>query len=200
MKKVDEFNIVVFGVGGQGVLSVADVITKAALAEGYDVRACELHGLSQRGGSLQCHIRFGKNIYSPLVRQGYADLIIALDPLEALRACFFASKDKGSIILSNANQYPPLSYYVTKAKKFSLEEIKQKVKGFSREQHFVPATAEVRKLINDVYAINFYLLGYALAHDLIPLKKAGVWKQIKNKIHARFIPANKKVFEAASKK
>ena len=198
--KVDEFNIVVFGVGGQGVLSVADVITKAALAEGYDVRACELHGLAQRGGSLQCHIRFGKNIFSPLVRQGYADLIIALEPLEALRACIFASKEKGTVILSNADPYPPLSYYVTKAKKFSLKEIQQKVKGFSKEQHFVPATSAVRELIDDVYAINFYLLGYGLAHNLIPLKKAGVWKQITNKIHPRFIPANKKVFEAASKK
>ena len=90
--KINEFNIVVTGTGGQGLITLLKIISEAALSEGYDLAASELHGLSQRGGSVEVHFRFGEEIYSPLVKQGGANLIISLEALEALRACYYSSK------------------------------------------------------------------------------------------------------------
>ena len=80
------FNIILTGVGGQGIITLLSVIDEAAFVEGYDIKSSELHGLSQRGGSVEAHIRFGKKVYSPMVSNGKADLIIALEALEALRS------------------------------------------------------------------------------------------------------------------
>ncbi|MBU2635317.1 2-oxoacid:acceptor oxidoreductase family protein, partial [Patescibacteria group bacterium] len=80
------FNIVISGTGGQGLITLLQIIAEAALVEGLDVKTSELHGLSQRGGAVETHIRFGKKIYSPLVSLGSADLILSLETLESLRA------------------------------------------------------------------------------------------------------------------
>lgn len=71
-------NIIIAGIGGQGVITLTRILANAALLDGYDVKTSELHGLSQRGGYVETHIRFGKKIYSPLVMPGKADLIIDL--------------------------------------------------------------------------------------------------------------------------
>ncbi|MDO8435920.1 MAG: 2-oxoacid:acceptor oxidoreductase family protein, partial [bacterium] len=89
--KINEFNIVIVGVGGQGLLTILQIIAEAALLEGYKVRTSELHGLAQRGGSVEVHIRFGKQIFSPLVPAQKADLIMALEMQEALRGRYFAN-------------------------------------------------------------------------------------------------------------
>ena len=83
-----DFDIVLTGVGGQGIITLQKIISEAAIKQGYDVKASELHGLAQRGGHIECHVRIGKKIYSSLVRQGNADLIIALEPLEGMRATY----------------------------------------------------------------------------------------------------------------
>ena len=73
----NNFNIIISGIGGQGIITLTRILAEAALLQGLDVKTSELHGLSQRGGSVETHIRFGRNIFSPLVRQGSADLIIS---------------------------------------------------------------------------------------------------------------------------
>ena len=69
--------MVIVGVGGQGLITLLQVISEAAISEGYDIKTSELHGLSQRGGSVEVHIRFGKKIYTPLVAKGKADAAIS---------------------------------------------------------------------------------------------------------------------------
>ena len=91
--KEKTFNLIVTGYGGQGVLTITKIITTAAMLQGYDVKEAELHGLAQRGGSLDCHVRFGSKVYSPIVPRGKADLIISLESLEALRACYWANEN-----------------------------------------------------------------------------------------------------------
>ena len=100
MKKKN-FNIIISGVGGQGLITITKILAKAALIDGFDVKTSELHGLSQRGGSVETAIRFGHKIDSPLIRQGGADLIISLELQEALRACYYASKDSKTMFLIN---------------------------------------------------------------------------------------------------
>jgi indolepyruvate ferredoxin oxidoreductase, beta subunit len=78
-------NILLAGVGGQGVILASYVISQAAMADGYEVKQSEVHGMSQRGGSVTTHLRFGEKVWSPLVTQGSADILLSFEALEALR-------------------------------------------------------------------------------------------------------------------
>jgi len=78
-------NVVFYGIGGQGVLKAAEVAAWAALFDGYQVKKTEVHGMAQRGGSVESHLRFGKKVYSPLVPWGAADVIVCLNPEEHQR-------------------------------------------------------------------------------------------------------------------
>ncbi|WP_333638992.1 indolepyruvate oxidoreductase subunit beta [Pyrobaculum aerophilum] len=99
-------SLVIVGVGGQGVLTLARWIGEAALAEGYDVRIAEVHGMSQRGGSVEVHVRYGKDIYAPIVEEGGADYVIALEALEALRAYKYLKRG-GELIVNKRVIQPP---------------------------------------------------------------------------------------------
>lgn len=78
-------NILVVGVGGQGTILASKIISQAALRLGYDVKQSEVHGMAQRGGSVVTYVRYGERVYSPLIEEGEADLIVAFEKLEALR-------------------------------------------------------------------------------------------------------------------
>jgi indolepyruvate ferredoxin oxidoreductase, beta subunit len=78
-------NILVCGVGGQGVLLFSDIISNLALGAGLDVKKSEVHGMAQRGGSVTSHIRYGTKVFSPLIEEGTADMVVAFERLEALR-------------------------------------------------------------------------------------------------------------------
>ena len=80
------FNIILSGVGGQGIITLLQILAEAAFVEKYDVKTSELHGLSQRGGSVVAHLRFGEKIFSPLIKATEADLILSLEISEAVRA------------------------------------------------------------------------------------------------------------------
>jgi len=182
------FNTIISGYGGQGVLMIAEIIANAALRRGYDVKEAELHGLAQRGGSLECHVRFGKKVYSPLVMRGNADLIISLETLEALRACYWANKDT-DILLNKKTFNTP----------FSAEQLVAKIKKVTKKISIVDADAAVEKLTGDIISANIFMLGLAVKKGLLPLKKEDVWKAIAEKVRPQFLEENKKVFTAAFK-
>jgi indolepyruvate ferredoxin oxidoreductase beta subunit len=91
MKKLSEANVLICGVGGQGVLLFSDVLSQAAMVNGMDVKKSEVHGMAQRGGSVTSHVRFGTKVFSPLIEEGTADFIVAFEQLEALRYLHFLS-------------------------------------------------------------------------------------------------------------
>jgi indolepyruvate ferredoxin oxidoreductase beta subunit len=190
-----EFNIVISGTGGQGVLTLQNIISEAAVKQGYDVKTSELHGLSQRGGGISSHIRFGDKIYSPLVLQGEANLVIGLEPLEALRVCYYASKKNNTAFLVNSERILPLSVTVLKEKYPSLKEIKKILAGFSSEVIVLDASEAVKKETGGTVAANIFLLGYACGKKLIPIKKEFLLEGIKEVISEKYFENNKKVFE-----
>ncbi len=98
-------NLILCGVGGQGVLLASEVLAQAALRAGFDVKKSEVHGMAQRGGSVVTHVRYGERVYSPLVPEGKADAVLALEELEAMR-CAHMVKPEGWMIL-NKLQLPP---------------------------------------------------------------------------------------------
>ncbi len=195
-----EFNMVIIGVGGQGIITLMRVIYEAALRQGYDIKTSELHGLAQRGGSVPCHIRFGKKIYSPLVMQGEAHLIIGLEPLEALRAAYFGSKENKTTFLVDNCPIIPLSVPILKLKYPSLKEIFENLKEFSAKVIVVNASEVVKKEVGSTIPKNIYMLGYAYANNLIPLKKEFLLEGIEEIVPKRYLDLNKRVFELGMKK
>ena len=98
-------DIILAGVGGQGILSIATVIGEAALAEGLYLKQAEVHGMSQRGGSVTSQVRFGDNVASPIIQEGTSDVLVAFDRLEALRWKHFLAKD-GKVLMNNVDLVP----------------------------------------------------------------------------------------------
>lgn len=193
-----EFNIVLTGVGGQGVLTLGVMIAEAALKEGYDVRTTELHGLSQRGGSIPVHVRFGKKMYTPLVLEGEANVIISLEPLEALRSCYYGSKQHKTIFLIDNDPIVPLSCSVLGENYPSIKEIGETLKDFSEKVIILNASEIVKKATGNDIAANIYLLGYAIGKGLIPLKEKYVL-QAMEEVAPKYFEANKKIFEIGMK-
>ena len=99
-------DIVIAGVGGQGVLLVGRVIAEAALAHGFDVKQSEAHGMAQRGGSVVSHVRFGGEVFSPTIEPGACDLLIGLEPTEALRNIRFL-KEGGKLVCNTRETGAP---------------------------------------------------------------------------------------------
>jgi indolepyruvate ferredoxin oxidoreductase beta subunit len=93
MKKQTEYNITFGGIGGQGTIKASELVGWAAMYEGYHVKKSEVHGMSQRGGSVESHVRFGKKIYSPLVAPGQADFLLCFQGDEHYRLKPFLKKD-----------------------------------------------------------------------------------------------------------
>jgi indolepyruvate ferredoxin oxidoreductase beta subunit len=162
-----EFNVVLTGVGGQGVLTLGMIIAEAALKQGYDVRTTELHGLAQRGGSIPVHVRFGSKMYTPLVLEGEADIVVALEPLEALRSSYYGSRQHKTVFLIDNDPIVPLSVSVLGESYPSIEEIKNNLKEFSEKVIILNASEIVKKAIGTEIAANIYLLGYAIAIDTL---------------------------------
>jgi len=178
-------DIVISGVGGQGLITLGRILARAAFLEGKDIKMSELHGLSQRGGSVAVQVRFGKKVYSPLITE--ADLIIALERNEALKTCQFAKKD--TIFLINDNSVYSPSFGNKKLD--ALGGIKKKIPF--KKLHFVKATEIVNKEFGLPVLAGVYLLGYAASKKWIPLKKKNILKAIEDFVPSR-IEENKKAF------
>ena len=98
-------NILVTGVGGQGTILASKILTNGLLEEGYDVKMSEIHGMSQRGGSVTSHVRYGISVDSPVIEEGTADLILAFEQMEALRWSGYLRKN-GTVIVNDCLIYP----------------------------------------------------------------------------------------------
>lgn len=191
-KNEKKFNIVIVGIGGQGLITLTRILAQAALFEGYDVKTSELHGLSQRGGSVETSIRFGKKIYSPLIKRGGADLIIALEAQEALKSCYYASKEAKTLFLLNDFLKP-----IPGARTPKKEEILKNLEKFSKKVILIPATDLCKEKIGKAVLAGVYLISLASFKDLIPLKSSLILKAIKKIIPEKYLELNLKTFKLA---
>jgi len=195
-----DFNLVIVGVGGQGILTLQNIVAEAALKEGFDVKTSEIHGLSQRGGPIPSHVRFGEKIYSSIVMEGEADLVIGLEPLEALRAAYYGSKEKKTVFVFDTWRIVPSSILTQKEKYPSVKEIERSLKNFSSKAVALNASELVKKETGRVVSTNVYLLGYAAGKKFIPLKKNSIIEGMKAVIPEKYFEMNKKVLEMGMKK
>jgi indolepyruvate ferredoxin oxidoreductase beta subunit len=183
------FNIIIAGTGGQGLITLLQIIAEAATIEGFDVKTSELHGLSQRGGSVETHIRFGKKIYSPLVQAGEADLILSLEMSEILKVINYSGP--GTVFLANR-------YIISYQGGLSEKEIIEKINTFAKgEKYFVPAFGICQKELGNEIVSGIYLLGFASFKKLIPLKEESFLKAVSKIVPERYLELNIKAFELA---
>ena len=187
-----DFNIVIVGVGGQGLITLLQIIAEAALSEGYDIKSSELHGLSQRGGSVEVHVRFGKKIYSPLIPQGKADLIFGFEAQEALRGAYFANKNTSFLV--NKFIIPiPLE------KSLSEEQIAKTLNSIGKRVVLLPAADICREKLGTDVVSGIYLLSLAAFKNLIPINPNSILKAIKKIIPEKYLELNVKTFDLAKK-
>ena len=173
------------------MITLTQIIAEAALIEGMDVKTSELHGLSQRGGSVETHIRFGKEVFSPLVSLGSADLILGLEILEGLRAFFYANSKTIFLV----NKYT-LSFPGSPLEKEIISKINKLVKG---SKYIIPASEICQKELGKEVVSGIYLLSYAVHKKLIPLKPNSISKAISKVIPEKYLDLNQKAFELARK-
>jgi indolepyruvate ferredoxin oxidoreductase beta subunit len=128
-------NILIVGVGGQGVLLASEIISDVAMRSGLDVKKSEVHGMSQRGGVVSSHVRIGKKVYSPLIQEGETNFLMAFEQAEGLRAINWMRKD-GVAIISRSSLVPAI---VTSSKDFTYPD---------------DAVAEIRKKLAKVIAVD----------------------------------------------
>jgi len=192
LKKENDFNIVIVGVGGQGLITITKILAQAALMAGFDVKTSELHGLSQRGGSVETSLRLGPKVYSPLVRQGGADLIISLEFQETLKSCYYASKNSKTLFLVN-DFLKPIPGEISPQKKKILKELEK----FSRKTIVIGASTLCKEKIGKAVLAGVYLISFCSFKNLIPLKPQFVLKAIKKIIPEKYLELNLKTFKLA---
>jgi len=191
MKKNNhEFNILICGTGGQGLITLLQIIADAALSEGYEVRTSELHGLSQRGGSVEVHIRFGKKIYSPLIAKGKADLVLSLEMQESLRAVNFASQKTSFLI--NKQVIP-----IPSEKPLTEKEVSTNLKKITKKVEIIPAAEICEKNLGTNVVSGIYLLSLSAFKKILPLKPDSILNSIRKIIPEKYLELNQKTFELA---
>ena len=185
----NNFDILIVGVGGQGVLLASEIISEVAMKSGLDVKKSEVHGMSQRGGVVSSHVKIAPRVYSPTIHYGQADVVIAFEQAEGLRAVDWMRSD-GISIFSETTQVPAI---VTSSKKFSypddsIAEIRKKTDRIIA----VPADKIAGELGNP-RLVNTILLG-ALSNYL-PFDMDLWTAVIKAKVKAKFIDVNLAAFD-----
>lgn len=160
----NNFTIVISGLGGQGLIRLLQILGQALVSNGYIVISSETHGLSQRGGSVTCFLRFGNKLNSPIPLIGSADMIIALEESNILNVLKYAKRDKSTILVISTYEnklinieYPPLAYLLK-----TLLEI-------SNNLYVIPAAEIILKKTGNLKSMNMLILGYILR--FLPIKK-----------------------------
>lgn len=163
-------NILIVGVGGQGVILASELLSKAAVASGYDVKQSEVHGMSQRGGVVSSHIRFAEKVYSPLIPNGAADVILAFEASEGLR-WVNQLQPEGAMVVNSQEIVPPIAF--TKEFQYPVDPIGQTKKIAKR---VMPVDGiGIASECGDKRLVNTVLLG-AISAEL-PFENS-VWESV----------------------
>ncbi|MCH5209659.1 MAG: indolepyruvate oxidoreductase subunit beta [Oscillospiraceae bacterium] len=180
--------IVIAGVGGQGSLLASKLLGRVLANEGYDIKVSEVHGMSQRGGSVITYVRYGDKVYSPVVQSGEADYLISFEKLEAARYAHLLKKD--GIIITNTQRIDPMPV-ITGAAEYPvdiLDELKTKGVHIEAIDALTPAIQA-----GSAKAVNIVLMGQLAKHFHIDYDK---WiSALEQTVKPQFVEMNKTAFK-----
>ncbi len=180
-------NIMIVGVGGQGTLLASRILGNVVIGEGYDVKVSEVHGMSQRGGSVVTYVKYGDKVYSPIIDKGGADIILAFEMLEAYRALPFLKKS--GRMIANDQKINPMPVITGR-----MEYPKDIDKKIEAKADFVKVDAfSLAQKAGNTKAVNVVLIGVLAKNSEIPYEK---WiKAIEKTVPEKFLEVNKKAFD-----
>lgn len=185
-------NILIVGVGGQGILLTGRIMGNHAMDKGLDVKMSEVHGMAQRGGSVVMQVKYGEKIYSPLVELGEADVIFAFEKLEALRYLPYLKED--GVMIVNTQEIAPMP--VVMGRETYPEQIEEKLKRACKDICFIDALSIAEK-IGNVRVVNMIMIGAYAAYMEDHLSE---WEQIvENTVPPRTIDMNKEALRQGYK-
>jgi indolepyruvate ferredoxin oxidoreductase, beta subunit len=182
-------NVLLVGVGGQGIILASEIMADVFLEAGLDVKKSEVHGMAQRGGSVSTHVRFGPKVYSPLIKEGEVDILLAFEELEALRYIHFL-RPEPVVILNQQRLNPPS---VLLGNDIYPENVYARLAERAKELRKVPGMELARKA-GDPRSLNAVLLGTLSTFlDMIP---ENIWKEnILRRFPEKAKPVNLKAFQ-----
>ncbi|MBN1369881.1 MAG: indolepyruvate oxidoreductase subunit beta [Dehalococcoidaceae bacterium] len=187
MPKID---ILITGIGGQGIIMASDVLAQAGMLDGYDVKKTDSIGMAQRGGSVVSHIRLGEKVYSPLISPGEADILFAMEKLEAARTSDFLRN--GGMALLSRYSAPPVSLIGGRYKYPSDEVILNCLHRRTERVYLIDGLAKVAGLGN-IKTLNVFLLG-ALS-GLLPLSREAWHASLKTTLPEKILNINLEAFD-----
>ena len=192
MKNTNEImhtkNVMIVGVGGQGSLLASKLLGRLLLSEGLDVKVSEVHGMSQRGGSVVTYVRYGEHVYSPVIDEEGADFIVSFELLEAARWLPYLKKD--GVIVTNTQQIDPMP--VIKGNATYSEDLVKKMKETGARVDALNCL-ELAEKAGSAKAVNLVLMG-RLSH-YFDLEDEKWQKAIEESVPPRFLEMNRKAFE-----
>ena len=153
---MNELNLLITGVGGQGIILASDIVGETTIAAGYDVKKTDSLGMAQRGGSVVSHVRIAERVYSPLIKPGAVDILLSLEKLEAARWAHYLKQD--GIAIVNNHALPPLSVSLGNDRYPTDEEIHGIFKEYTGNIYFIEGTGRARELGN-LKTLNIFMLG-----------------------------------------
>jgi indolepyruvate ferredoxin oxidoreductase beta subunit len=181
-------NILVAGVGGQGVILASDLMSDTFLEAGYDTKKSEVHGMAQRGGSVSSHVRFGKKVYSPIIKMGEVDYLFMSEKLETLRWLEYCNPDT-VFLIDPVEIYPPAVNLGTMEYP---DDIEATLKGNFKNVFFVTAT-EIASALGNARSANVVLLG--TLSTFLDIDEAFWMNCILGRLPQKLHDLNKKAFQ-----
>jgi indolepyruvate ferredoxin oxidoreductase, beta subunit len=187
-------NFFLVGVGGQGTILASDVLAEIGIKLGYDVKKAEIHGMSQRGGSVVSNLRWGRQVFSPIITFGTADILIAFEKMEAVRFLPYLKAD--GLILVNDTAIEPITVSSGKAIYPTDEQIRENLSRVSKHIYWVDG-GKIAEKAGNIKAANTAMLGALTA--LLGLSDAVAIEAISSRVPGKYIDVNKTAFEAGKK-
>ena len=191
-EKVMTFNIIITGIGGQGVVSAGTMIAEAALAEGLRIRSSDATGLAQRGGSVHSQIKIGDEVSSAILHSGTADVVLGFEPLEASRWARMLKRDGVAIV--NSNPVYPVTVKNGMLRYPCIEEQKKVFEERGARSIWLDGHALTEKLGN-MRVLNSLMIGFTAAKTRIPIGLDTLRRIIAEKVPSRTVEVNLKAFD-----
>ena len=180
-------SVMIVGVGGQGTLLASRILGDAMMSQGFDVKVSEVHGMSQRGGSVVTYVRYGDKVYSPIIETGEADILLSFEQLEAAR--FLPYLKEGGTVVTSTQQIDPMPV-ITGAAAYP-EDILAKLRALGLQVDAVDAL-EIAEQAGSAKAINIVLMGRLARYFDVPQDE---WqKALERVVPAKFLALNQKAF------
>ena len=195
--EIKSYNLLNVGVGGQGVIRAAQILSYAALLDDYKIRTAETHGMAQRGGSVASFLRFGTEVEGPLIPRGKTDTILAFEASEAVRIFNYAGPE--TVFLINENIIVPPMIHQMGMDYPSITEIRDFLKNVSPHIFFIDGEKIATDLGNP-RTMNVVMLGALIGLQVLPLKKETLQKAILSYLPSKFHDINKKAFKIGIEK